>query len=196
MERRLFIAGIFVLGQLLLPAAAADGVAYRWVDENGVTHFSDAPPPAESAPQGGVESITLAQDYPAPADPAADYYSIANQWRRLREERAERNALALQQQMLRLERSRIEQSAGETAPAEPDSGRSAVVIYGGAPRFPRAPNGQRVFHNMQPVFYHNLRGDDYVPHRSAIDHRQLPSYHSLGDDQPHQRSVGTKFKCC
>lgn len=37
------IAGL-LLG--LLPAlAAAQGVAYRWVDSNGVVHFSDQPPP-------------------------------------------------------------------------------------------------------------------------------------------------------
>ena len=39
-----------VLGLLLLTSFAADAAkVYSWVDGNGITHYSDAPPPGKNA---------------------------------------------------------------------------------------------------------------------------------------------------
>ncbi len=42
--------GIGVLSLLLLTSFAADAAkVYSWVDGNGITHYSDAPPPGKNA---------------------------------------------------------------------------------------------------------------------------------------------------
>ncbi|HHP5407458.1 TPA: DUF4124 domain-containing protein, partial [Aeromonas veronii] len=42
--------GIGVLSLLLLTSFAADAAkVYSWVDSNGITHYSDAPPPGKNA---------------------------------------------------------------------------------------------------------------------------------------------------
>jgi hypothetical protein len=192
MEPRLFIAGIFVLSQLLLPAAA-DGVAYRWVDADGVTHFSDTPPAADNAVSGSVESLNLVQDHSAPVDPATDYYSIINQWKRMRAERIESEKLALQQEKLRLQRSREERIEKETAATQYSSGDEPVVVFGVARPF---IYGRRPFPAGYPAFYpgfprHNLYHQRHGARRTA------PSHHHFGNRYTGTVSAGqTKFKCC
>ncbi len=89
---------------------------HTWVDEAGVRHYADAPP---SAPEADSIAIELA-DTSTPADVREDYYSIVNQWQRLREERAASDALALERARLR-------------AAAQADAARE-VVVYATAPR--------------------------------------------------------------
>lgn len=43
---RLILAAVLATGLLALPAAAQE--LYQWKDANGVTHYSDTPPPAGS----------------------------------------------------------------------------------------------------------------------------------------------------
>ena len=79
---------------LSLPAAAAE--VHKWVDENGVTHYSDAPPPAAETAVIRIE--------PAHGTGGAGkdgYHSIANQWARMHRERLER-------ERIKLEKARIE----------------------------------------------------------------------------------------
>lgn len=78
-----------LIGAALLlagPNASAEiAVIHKWVDGDGVTHYADAAPPDSATP---VERIELpSATTPATADAADDYYSIANQWRRMHEER-------------------------------------------------------------------------------------------------------------
>ena len=42
-------ASVFIVCSLLLCATAAAQQVYRWVDENGVVHYSDQPPPDDRA---------------------------------------------------------------------------------------------------------------------------------------------------
>ena len=49
------IATIIVLSSLLLAAAAAAQQVYRWVDEDGVVHYSDQPPPNDGAQAIDIE---------------------------------------------------------------------------------------------------------------------------------------------
>ena len=74
---------------------------FKWVDEDGVVHFSDEKPP-EAKPD--LSSIYIASSNPSGYDPAEDYYSIRNQAARTnaaykevekrREARAEKRAEA------------------------------------------------------------------------------------------------------
>ena len=200
MQLRPLMFGIFAASQLLSPAVA-DDVVYRWVDEGGVTHFSDSPPAAQNAPQGGVESLSLPDNFPVAANPADDYYSIINQWKRMREERNEKEKLALEQERLRLEQSRTELAAGQAASATPVAVNTPpLVVYGGAPRFGPRPfvRGQRVFHSMQPDYFHGLSRRDFIP-RAQI-HRQYAPVHfrmgSSGQDQVPAPTARVTFKCC
>jgi hypothetical protein len=83
---------------LLVPAVffavnADAGEIYRWVDEQGIVHFSDTMP----ADNSKVESLYVGKTNPPDYDPSKDPYSITNQaerigenWSRLEEERQAR----------------------------------------------------------------------------------------------------------
>ena len=70
------VAGIacllVVLGGLLGSASLAAEPVYRWLDADGVTHFSQRPPPP------GAVGVTVqeAPTYQAAPDPDADYWSV------------------------------------------------------------------------------------------------------------------------
>ena len=83
---------------LSVPAATV----HRWVDEHGVTHFSDAPP---SGDVDDVKTLELSDDFPAAPDTRTNYYSIANQWERMREERDEKTRVELQKARIRAEKA-------------------------------------------------------------------------------------------
>lgn len=93
----------------LLPLSAADADIYQWVDQEGVTHFSDAAP-AVGTTQVVAKPVNIRQDY-TEANPDEDYYSIVNQSRRLQAQRAEKDALALQKEQMRIEWYRAKQEA-------------------------------------------------------------------------------------
>jgi len=83
---------------LLLAIGAAGGVSaievYSWVDENGVTHFSDTRPEDAARP---VRKLML--ENPAPADPDEDVFGIEAQAARmqaLRETMEARRSAALE----------------------------------------------------------------------------------------------------
>ncbi|MDH3386603.1 MAG: DUF4124 domain-containing protein [Gammaproteobacteria bacterium] len=76
---------------LSIPAGAA--VIHKWVDTDGVTHYSDEAPASGEIP---VTVIDVPTAHSEPGSPAENYYSITNQWERMRRERIERDKLALE----------------------------------------------------------------------------------------------------
>jgi hypothetical protein len=76
---------------VLLPAYA--GVVHKWVDEKGITHYSDAAPVADTSEMTQIELPRTTQ---ATAGAQDGYYSIANQWERMLRERLERAKLKLE----------------------------------------------------------------------------------------------------
>jgi len=91
------LAGIRLIAVLLssgacLPVTAA--AVHKWVDANGITHYSDAPPQVEPASTTLIELPDTRRDTNTTA---TGYYSIANQWQRLHRERLELDKLALEQ---------------------------------------------------------------------------------------------------
>ena len=86
---------------LSLPAAAAE--VHKWVDENGVTHYADAPPQSAE-----TSVIRIEPAHATSGTGKGGYHSIANQWARMHRERLER-------ERIELEKARIEaarQAAG------------------------------------------------------------------------------------
>ena len=113
---------------LLLASAAASEIqaleVYSWVDENGVTHFSDTGP--EDASQ---------LENPAPADDGEDVFGIeaqAERMRALRETMEERRSAALEARR---------QAAQQPVVQYVDQPRYGYPIFGlpGYPGYPARP---------------------------------------------------------
>jgi len=194
MPTRLFILVFFVMLQPLLPAAATD-TAYQWVDENGVTNFSDTPPKKSVSTQGGVKSIDLPDQRQAMADPATDYYSVTNQWKRLYEERIEREKLALEKELVRLERSRLNL---EAIPTEVYIDQSPPVIYGGFHGKFKRPHLFRhkgAFHGKHPAFSHRLHRKKFKAGQHSFKHKSTlgRQRHSRLEEMP---VTGLRSRCC
>lgn len=142
--RRLIINLTFVLlsSCIFLPVSSA--VVHKWVDEKGVTHYSDAAP---ETPATMVTKIDLRNRKPTKASVKNDYYSIKNQWQRLHKER-------LEQEKLKLEQIRQEAALRSAEPQvvyinAPQEKQTAVVYQGllhprhGHGRLHKRPNHQR-----------------------------------------------------
>jgi len=168
-----------VLALLLLavawPFAAGAVTIHTWVDEAGVRHYADAPPAAASDDSEAFEIQTS----PA-ADAEADYYSIANQWERLRAEREADEAQRLERERLRRESALAEQARAQRAAPVDDSVRGVVpwgvVPYGGGfrpglgPGFHpgyghdgRRSHGRRPFPIDRDAYVREKRRSDFLP---------------------------------
>jgi len=112
---------------------------YRWVDDSGVTHFSETPP-AENA--ADIQVIDIAPT-PAPASGNAsaeddDFYSVVNQAKRMEARRLENERLAAEKEQARAEasRARAEAAAIQQGPST-DSADNSVRYYPVYPYYPR-----------------------------------------------------------
>lgn len=119
----LFLRMIFValfLASLLASARAA--AVHKWIDGDGITHYSDKAPPA-------LQATLIQIDLPPSAGVASsdNYHSIANQWARMHRERLER-------ERIELERARLK-AAQQPAKAEvvyverPAASTGHVAVY-------------------------------------------------------------------
>jgi hypothetical protein len=78
------------------------GTVHSWVDDDGVTHFSDSPP---AVAVEGATTLVL-NDLPPSADEASsDYYSIVNQWQRMSAEREKKTATSLARARIRADQA-------------------------------------------------------------------------------------------
>lgn len=113
-----WVTGFLLAVMLVAPVAAAE--IYKWVDEDGVTHFSQKPPD-ESVP--GVSEPTIRDTRPSDYDPDQDFYGVEAQAERMQELRDERK----KQRQARLERERNAQK--QQAVQYPDSGYYGYPVY-------------------------------------------------------------------
>ena len=91
-------AGYIVAVTLFFVARAEAITVHTWIDIEGVRHYSDVPPTATVADR---EQIVIAEFLADGVDAKDDYYSIVNQWQRLREERRQSDALRLEERWQR-----------------------------------------------------------------------------------------------
>lgn len=78
---RLLPSGLLAAALVFSGAVAASGEVYRWTDENGVTHYSDTPPPsrehvtvkvaAAPRPVAPAEATAAVDAAPKPTVPTA-----------------------------------------------------------------------------------------------------------------------------
>lgn len=133
----------FLSSCLFLPVSAA--VVHKWIDEKGVTHYSDAAP---ETPATVVTKIDLRSRKSAKASFEDGYYSIKNQWQRLHKER-------LEQDRLKLEKTRQEAALKSAEPQiiyvnERREKQAGVVYFG--------PFHRRHGHGRLHKKHNHLRG--------------------------------------
>lgn len=105
MMRSIITPALSLLMVSLLHCAHA-AVVHKWIDADGVTHYSDkAPGPAVT----DVSMIDVPSGNSDKTDVKNGYYSIKNQWQRVHKER-------LEQQKLELERDRQKAVLQSTTP--------------------------------------------------------------------------------
>ena len=92
---------LFALG--LLAASAAAQEVYRWVDADGVVHFSQTAPATDTQ---GVDRLQIEDTRPADYDPEEDRYHVAEQAERMQ---------ALREEMASEREARRERAAREAA---------------------------------------------------------------------------------
>ena len=137
---RVFFVAAILLAFVLPPAAAA--VVHKWVDADGVTHYSDEAPSSDETPVTLIDIEAGASE--KESGPAKDdYYSISRQWQRMHRERIER-------EKLNLEKARLKAEQQPAAPRvvyvnEPEKSRHAAS-------YPRFLPGKFRHHRTQRNF--------------------------------------------
>lgn len=147
---------------LVALAPASAGVVHKWVDEDGITHYSDEIPLSIRTP---VTSIEIPEVTAAAGDAISDEYSIANQWRRMHQERIERDKLALEKTRLKA----AQQQTTEVVYVEQPQESRYVLSYPGFRYRKHGHNrshykyGRRIKHvNREPIHeYHRTDGQSY-----------------------------------
>ena len=133
MKRFLLIGCCCLAG---LPQAPADaGAVYTWVDPNGVTHFSETPPPEPGVRSSMIELGPLPPPPPSPPD-YDDYYSVIRQAERMEKRRLENEKLEAERLLAEAEarRARMEAEAAAQAPAAHEDDHSVYL-----PAYPYYP---------------------------------------------------------
>lgn len=77
-------AAILIIGTFVSLHARATDI-YRWVDDEGIVHFSDTRPGDDS----GVRTLQVHSSNPPGYDPSEDPYSVANQAKRVNDKWSE-----------------------------------------------------------------------------------------------------------
>ena len=118
---------------------------HKWVDERGVTHYSDKAPANPDASVTRLDISTGENSRTALAANPAHYYSIANQWQRMNQERLQRQQLELQRAALSVERRAAAQPAIDT-----DEARSTRYIVAYPYRYHRRYRHHARHHGQNP----------------------------------------------
>ena len=92
-----------LIGSNWVVAQAA--AVHKWVDDRGVTHYSDAAPEESETSVIQLEISTGNRSSSAESESSDHYYSIANQWQRIQQERLQQQQLELQKAALTVTRT-------------------------------------------------------------------------------------------
>ena len=141
----LLIVVIF-MSSILLPAYATS--VYKWVDTNGITHYSDEAPASSTTQVTLFEVPTI---HTLAVDAENNYYSITNQWMRLHKERIEREKIELEKAKQKAPQSPVSpQIVYVNEPSE----KRYVAAY---PGFFQRRHGHRRFHDKSRYNTGDLR---------------------------------------
>jgi len=134
---------------------------HKWIDENGMTHYSDEPPNSaisvirfEIDPLGYAKSSALQE--------SDRFYSIANQWKRINKERLQRQKLALQQAALKADTTTVRELPRRTY--DERSNRNVRIYSRRVYRRHGYNNGRHYLHSYRPggkPYIRNLRSSGF-----------------------------------
>ena len=138
---------------------------HKWVDDKGVTHYSDAAPssPVTSVTQLEISTGNITRT--SLSTTSDQYYSIANQWQRLQRERLQQQQLELQRAAINVNRS-VEPTPAEDSD-EPHTARYLVAYPArkhrrhGYPKYHLRP--RRGHDNAQQPHRNRIRSSGYQP---------------------------------
>ena len=138
---------------------------HKWVDDKGVTHYSDAVPssPVSSVTQLEISTGNITRT--SLSTTSDQYYSIANQWQRLQRERLQQQQLELQRAAININRS-VEPTPAEDSD-EPHTARYLVAYPArkhrrhGYPKYHLRP--RRGHDNAQQPHRNRIRSSGYQP---------------------------------
>ena len=94
---------VLLAGSNWITAYAA--TVHKWVDDKGITHYADSPPPALVTDVTQMKISIPGTSKATASSLPENYYSIANQWQRTQQERLQRMQLELQRAALRQDKS-------------------------------------------------------------------------------------------
>jgi len=130
-----FILVLTLISSMIGFSTAQAGKAYRWVDENGVIHYTQTPPPDKSATR-----------IPPPPPPSSDRQKARDQLDRRWQENEIRNEARQKQEQQAAEEADM-QAARET---NCQAARNNLEILQGSPRkLIRTPDGE--YHRVDPA---------------------------------------------
>jgi hypothetical protein len=147
---KLFSAVLYCVAFLLTAPASAEQI-YRWVGDDGATHFSETPPAVDSADVEVLEVIARQRV----GAPTRDYRSALEVAKDIESSRLERERLRLEKKQLRLQNQQLR----ESRTASPDFDEDyRGVYYTPYYRYPPKPHRRHPYH--RPVY-----PEPYASHR-------------------------------
>ncbi len=94
---------VLLAGSNWITAHAA--TVHKWIDEKGITHYADSPPPALETDVTQIKISSPGTDKATVSNQPESYYSIANQWQRMQQEGQQRMQLEIQRTALMQDKS-------------------------------------------------------------------------------------------
>jgi hypothetical protein len=144
-----------------VPASA--GVVHKWIDSDGITHYSDEIPLSVQTP---VTQIELPDSTTATGNKISGEYSIANQWRRLHQYRIEREKLVLE----KARQNAAQQQTREVVYVEQPRETRYLVTY---PRSRYRQHGYyRSHHKYGRHYTHVNKKRNHGFHRTGMQHNR------------------------
>jgi hypothetical protein len=138
--KRLIFITCCLAGMQQIQAVA--GTVYTWVDAQGVTHFSETPPPDPSVQPAMIDLMSLPPPPPTDDD---DYYSVIRQAERMERRRLENEKLEAERQQAEAETLRARREAEAAMQPPPDSYTDTDSVY--LPAYPYYPGYGPVYGN-------------------------------------------------
>lgn len=142
---------------------------YKWVDADGVTHYSEAPPAQSRAEVASFERMNL-EFNPARPLQAQDYYSIINQAKRMEASRLARERLKHERERLRVQRlAQHAATRGADPRASDTSNRYVYPVFLGQPFSGFPAHSRHCVSGVHHCGHHPLAAH---PHRPRRDNRR------------------------
>lgn len=131
MDTRIKSLKVAIAAMILLPLSLSAGPIYHWVDDDGVHHYTESPPPEKSDEVSTVAvDDTLPQDY----EPDQDIYNVAQTTERTQ---AIREDMEEKREKSREDRSR--QASQPVVVVQQQASPYASNWWGGSPGYPNRP---------------------------------------------------------